>query len=62
MMGEEKKFTVSPINRAYEVIGSNETSLDTVWNSEKCFFLQGTKVLISDGVNSKVFEKGCDSQ
>ncbi len=62
MVSEEKTFTVSLINKrpGYEVIGSKKTSLDNVWNSQKCFFSQGTKVLISDGVNVKVFEKGCD--
>ena len=64
MVNEEKKFTVSLINKCptYEVCGGTETSLDAVWNSQKCFFLQGTRVLISDGVNTKVFEKGCESR
>ena len=64
MVNEEKKFTVSLINKCptYEVHGDKETSLDAVWNSQKCFFSQGTRVLISDGVNARVFEKGCDSR
>lgn len=59
MVNEEKKFTVSLISKCptYEVFGNKETSLDTVWNSQKCFFSRGTRVLISDGVNQKVFEK-----
>lgn len=64
MASTEKKFTVSVINRCsvHEVIGSEETSLDAVWNSQKCFFTKGTQVLISDGVNIKVFERGRDAQ
>lgn len=54
-----KTFTVVLFNghSSYEVHGDSETSLDSVWNSQKCFFLQGTRVLISDGLNEKVFEK-----
>lgn len=54
-----KKFTVRTVgsDRGYEVLGGDWVSLETIWLSEKCWFLPGTEVEISDGISSKIFVK-----
>jgi len=55
---KERYFTVNVLhgNRSYTVIGDRKTTLETVWASQKCFFLSGTQVrIIDDEGNSKIF-------
>ncbi|MCD8159274.1 MAG: hypothetical protein LUD77_10410 [Clostridiales bacterium] len=55
---KERYFTVTHNNRSYVVIGNENTSLDTVWNSQKCWFMKGSEVTIEDDKgNRKVFRK-----
>lgn len=56
-MMPEKKFTLCSLGREYNIISHEEATLDAVWASQKCWFSEGTKVLISDGTSSKVYEK-----
>lgn len=54
----KRYFTVKSGDRAYAVIGNEHTTLETVWASQKCFFLPGTEVIITDDHgNSRKFIK-----
>ena len=55
----EKKFKLTLLNKCptMDVIGNEISTLDSIWDSQKCWFSDGTKVLISDGEQSKIFEK-----
>lgn len=55
----EKKFKLIVLNKCptMDIIGNENSTLDLVWDSQKCWFADGTKVLISDGEQYKVFEK-----
>ncbi len=44
----KRYFTVKSGDRAYAVIGNEHTTLDTVWASQKCWFMHGVKVTITD--------------
>ncbi len=53
-------FTITLMSEcpSYEVTGDMSSTLETVWNSQKHWFMPGVKVLISDDSgHSKVFEK-----
>lgn len=53
---EEKTFMVSYHGGSYPVIGNEGTSLETVWLSQKCWFMKGSEVTITDADgNSRVF-------
>lgn len=44
--------------RSYTVLGDDETTMETVWLSQKCWFMPGTRVEITDDKgNSKIFVK-----
>lgn len=52
------KYTLTCYGRSYEVESAFEVSLDTVWSSQRNFFLMGSKVVIRDeNGNSKEFSK-----
>lgn len=52
----ERYFSVSCSNRSYTVMGGKHTTIDTVWASQRCFFLAGTIVTIVDDLdNTKTF-------
>lgn len=57
----KKVFQVTLIGTSptYPVTGDDNTSLETVWASQKSLFAPGTKVLIRDTQNDtmKIFEK-----
>ena len=58
MNQKERYFVVEYRHRAYTVIGNGGNTLDTVWASQKCFFLPGSVVKITDPEgNSKTFRK-----
>jgi len=44
----ERYFTVTHDHRFYAVIGNENTTLDAVWASQKCWFLTGSVVTITD--------------
>ncbi len=44
----ERYFTVTHNNRTYTVIGSKDTTIDTIWASQKYFFMPGSIVVITD--------------
>jgi hypothetical protein len=49
-------FSVSYGHRSYTVLGNENTTLETVWASQKCWFMPGTAVTITDDKgNSKIF-------
>lgn len=54
-----KKFVVrtASCGNAYEVLGGDWLSLESVWLSQKPMFIPGTEVEISDGISSKIFVK-----
>ena len=52
------KYTVTCNNRSYEVTAAFGANLDTVWASQRSFFMTGTKVVVADeNGNSKEFVK-----
>ena len=54
----ERYFVVEYNNRAYTVIGNEVTTLDTVWSSQKCWFMPGSVVKITDPEGySKTYRK-----
>ena len=54
----ERYFTVKHGERSYSVIGNEVTTLETVWASQKCWFMPGSEVTIwDDKGNSKTFRK-----
>lgn len=61
----EARFTVTNMNtgRSYEVLGPigsrpKERDIEMVWLGEKCWFMSGTKVRITDSEgNSMTFVK-----
>lgn len=54
----ERYFIVSHGYRSYTVLGNEATTLDTVWNSQKCWFMSGSEVTIEDDRgNKKTFRK-----
>lgn len=55
-----KLFTVknNATGRSYPVTGNENTSLEMVWLSQKCWFMTGSSVTITDeNGNSQVFVK-----
>lgn len=48
MLDITERFTVTHNNRTYTVIGSKGTTIDTIWASQKCFFIPGSIVVIND--------------
>ncbi|MCD7757875.1 MAG: hypothetical protein LUH45_06855 [Clostridiales bacterium] len=46
-------FTVSCHGRSYTVLGDEDTTLDLVWSSQKCWFMYGTAVTIEDDKGNK---------
>ena len=57
----ERYFTVSCNYRNYTVLGNERDTLDTVWASQKCWFMVGSAVTITDDAgNKKRFVKGVD--
>ncbi len=54
-----KYFTVTNKGKSYPVLGDENSTFETVWASERHWFLVGSYVTISDGFgNSKTFRKG----
>lgn len=55
----KKIFTVTPLwaHSDFVVQGNHTTTLDAVWSSIKCWFSEGSTVVISDGVISETFTK-----
>lgn len=54
----ERIFSVTCNYRSYAVIGNENTTIDTVWDSQKCWFLIGSEVTIEDDKgNKKTFRK-----
>jgi len=52
----ERYFTVECNGRAYTVLGNENTTLDTVWASQKCWFMYGTLVKVTDDKgNSRMY-------
>ena len=53
------KYTASYNNRSYEIECWEGTSLDMVWNSQKCWYTPGAIVTIRDNLGHvKTFVKG----
>ena len=55
-----KRFEVCDLNtdRTYEVGGNENTTIDDVWESQKCWFSSGAFVEITDeDGNKKTFQK-----
>lgn len=51
-------FSVTHNYRSYAVTGNENTTLETVWASQKCWFMPGAEVTIEDDQgNRKVFKK-----
>jgi hypothetical protein len=54
----ERYFSVSYRHRSYTVLGNENTTFETVWASQKCWFMPGTTVTITDDKgNSKIFRR-----
>ena len=54
----ERHFTVEHNHRSYTVLGNDGTTLDVVWASQKCWFMPGSVVKITDPEGrSKIFKK-----
>ena len=54
----EKYFTVKHGDRSYAVVGHEATTIETVWASQKCWFMPGSIVTVwDDKGNSKTFRK-----
>lgn len=52
----EKRFMVSCNGRSYPVMGHDWNTLESVWNSQKCWFMKGSVVTVSDeNENSQKF-------
>ncbi len=52
------KVTLIGTSPSYPVKGDENTTMEMVWDSQKCLFAPGTKVLIQDEDNNiKIFEK-----
>lgn len=52
----DRYFSVSCHNRSYTVLGDENTTLEAVWASQRCFFMYGTTVTIEDDKgNRKTF-------
>lgn len=50
------KYTITCAGRSYEVICTCQVTIETVWNSQKHFFMPGSKVTICDDAgNCKEF-------
>lgn len=51
-------FTVTHNYRSYAVMGEEHTTIDTVWASQKCWFMPGSIVTVEDDKgNRKTFRK-----
>ena len=58
MMASKKIFRVHSGTREYTVVADAYTTLDMVWASEKCWFMPGSKVTITnESGHSKIFVK-----
>ena len=54
----ERYFTVVHNYRSYTVLGNEVTTLDMVWASQKCWFMPGSVVKITDPEgHSKTYRK-----
>lgn len=54
----ERVFSVTHNYRSYAVMGNENTTIDTVWASQKCWFMTGSEVTIEDDKgNRKTFRK-----
>ena len=54
----ERYFTVTCGYRTYAVLGNENTNVDTVWASQKCWFLPGSIVVITDDRgNQKIYRR-----
>lgn len=52
----ERYFSMECHGRTTQVLGNENTTLDIVWASQKCWFMPGTKVKITDDKgNSKIY-------
>lgn len=52
------RYTLTCCGRSYQVESAFEVSLDTIWQSQRNFFLMGSTVTIQDeNGNSKTFSK-----
>jgi predicted GH43/DUF377 family glycosyl hydrolase len=55
---QERYFCVSCNHRSYMVTGNENTTLETVWASQKCWFMPGTTVTVTDDKgNSSTFRR-----
>lgn len=54
----ERYFTVTHNHRSYAVLGNEDTTLDMVWASQKCWFLPGSVVVITDGRGNQKTYRG----
>ena len=58
MMVFKRKFTVTHGGRSYILEADSWTTLDLAWASQKCWFMPGSIVTITDDKNnSKTFVK-----
>lgn len=54
----ERYFTVTHNYRSYTVQGNEATTLDTVWASQKSWFMPGSIVIIVDDCgNQKIYRR-----
>ena len=57
-MESDYRFTITHNNQSYIYLGTPSMTLDMVWAREKCWFLKGSVVTITDSVgNSKTYVK-----
>lgn len=57
MTEKQFAFTILDKSPSLNVIGHANSTLESVWNSQKSWVSEGTKVLISDGEHSRIFVK-----
>lgn len=51
-------FSITCKDRSYVLVADPSTTLDTAWTSQKCWFMPGSVVIITDDRgNSKTFIK-----
>lgn len=49
----ERVFSVTHNYRSYAVTGNENTTIDMVWASQKCWFMAGSEVTIEDDKGNK---------
>jgi len=53
-----KAWVISKTVPNYTVLAEEDKTVDDIWQSEKCWFIKGDRVVISDGAgNTKEFVK-----